>query len=496
LQDDDFSNHRLFIRTDGKHGPAGNIMNSPWGQLLESNPLFSTVNYELQNDKWEVLNTEGVSYIQRYKVAGYETLIVRLLIKLMSKFPSRIFKKEVILPNENELNLEIAYSLALQGVKVSKLKLDLYSELKHTEPDEKISLLHENISKIMRKRIKKWVTPSAVEATMSMFQSHIKKDYDQYKSLVFEYGKSIKLKKQIKRVVLMNAPGNIKGYAMAHICKKYNIPLISSQHGITLELTNSQNMMQILFDNTVADVMFSYNHKIVDAEKKSSFDNSKHYVVGMPFRLTRMKYSGTSSKSFVPIIYISTNLYHMGLSTSLKTDYCNALDESKVIEKILGKLPHYVCYKTYPDDNRRYADLDPVLKNIKACTNIEIFSKKIDMRYLISRYKIFVTAQATSTLGWPIMSGKPVVFINKRYDSPLTKDAHKALSKGIFVFDDDAPNFYNNLRDFLSQPIEEIEKLWQNKKIYRDKLIKDYFSEYEGCAGKRAARIILKEYMN
>ena len=95
------------------------------------------------------------------------------------------------------------------------------------------------------------------------------------------------------------------------------------------------------------------------------------------------------------------------------------------------------------------------------------------------------------------MSGKPVVFINQKNHSPLTDEAHKSLSKGIFVFDDDEQYFYKNIRDFLSQPINEIERLWQEKEDAREEMLKDYFSAYKnGGAGKRAAQIILREYLS
>ena len=35
------------------------------------------------------------------------------------------------------------------------------------------------------------------------------------------------------------------------------------------------------------------------------------------------------------------------------------------------------------------------------------------------------------------------------------------------LYIDDESGFYKNIREFLSQPIEEIEKLWQRKKKYR-----------------------------
>jgi len=495
LDADDFTKPRLFIFVDGKTGPIGNIMNSAWDQLLLNNPSFSMVSYTLKNDDWKMLTTQGVSYWQRFKVAGYETLIYRLSTKLTKRLPNWIFNKEVIMPNENELNIEIASVLALHGVKISEVKLDSISNDDDIALDNDITELYKAVYPIMQKRVEDWVVSSAVEITMSLFKSHLEKQLKQFKVLVSEYERVIVKNSTRKQFVLANAPGNIKGYALAYVCRKNDILLMSSQHGVTIEISKAHDIMQIAFDNSVSDIMFSYNSRIIDIEKSTYFDKSKHYCVGMPLRLIRMRQMKRTSKSTPPIVFISTNLYHMGFSLAQKTDYGNAVYEHDIVVKVLSRLPHKVRYKTYPEDNRRYADIDPVLNDLKKFDNIELFSDKLDMRYLISEHRVLVTTGATSTLGWPVMSGKPVIFINQKENNPLTDDAYISLSKGIFVFDGDDKDFYKKLRNFLSQPINEIERLWKEKKNARKEMIENYFSAYEGGAGKRAAKILLKEYI-
>ena len=496
LEESDFTDSRLFIRVEGKTGPEGNMMNSPWDQLLSCNPLFSTVDYALKNDEWSVLTTHGVSYWKRLNIAGYRTIIYRLAVKLMKKLPDWMFTKELLMPNENELNIEIASSLALHGVKITKIQPKTVSGAKNIVLSGNIEACYKVVLPIMRKRVEQWVVPSAVEITMSLFESYLEKQLNQFVLLVNGWGKVITKKSKIKQSILVNAAGNMNGHALAYICRKNNIPLMSSQHGVTVEISKAHNIYNIVFDNSVVDAVFSYNTSIVDIEQSIHFDHAKHYVVGMPMRLIGMKYKKYIDKSVPPVVYISTNLYHMGFSISLKTDYINARDEQKIIKKVLSKLPHKVRYKTYPEDNRRYADVDPVLNDVENANNIDVFSDKVDMRYLISEHSILVTTGATSTLGWPIMSEKPVVFIDNKNKSPLTDDAHKSLSEGIFIFNSEDPNFHEKLKDFLSQPIDTIEQLWFSKKHARKKMIRKYFSEYEGGAGERATKIILKEYLS
>jgi len=494
LDDDDFTDPRLLIYVDGKTGPVGNIMNSPWGQLLSPNSLLSVVNYTLKNDKWNVLTTQGVSYWKRFKVAGYETIVYRLAIKIMKRLPDWIFSKELLMPNENELNIEIASSLAVHGVKISKIQLKPFPVIENEVLDENIVAIYQKILPIVYERVEEWVPSSAIKITMLLFKSHLEKQFKQFKRLTNEWDEVIKKSYTMKQSVLANSPGSIKGHALSYICRKNNIPLITSQHGVTIEISKVHSMNHIGFDNSVADIVFSYNRKIVNIEKNTYFDKSIHHVVGMPLRLIRMNSKKTTSGLALPIVYISTNLYYMGFGLSSETDYIRAKKEQKLVTKVLSKLPHKVCYKTYPEDNRRYADSDPVLSSVKSANNIELFSKKIDMRYLISEYRILVTTCATSTLGWAVMSNKPVVFIDQKRSQPLTDEAHASLSEGLFVFDDDDENFHINIRNFLSQSIETIEELWQKKEYARKEMIKDYFSKYKSGAGKKAARIMIKEY--
>jgi len=301
-------------------------MNSPWDQVLVSNPLFSTVNYTLTDDSWSVLTTQGVSRWKRFKVAGYETVIYRLAEKLMNKIPDRMFAKEVIMPNENELNIEIASELALQGVKVAKISLDNFNDSLNVNAKEYHNEIYELVYPVIRARVEKWVTPSAIEVSMSLFKSYLNKKLLQFDSLSNQWGHILNKKSIKNRVVLVNAPGNIKGHALSYACRKNDIPLLASQHGVTVEISEAHRNISVGFDNSIADVSFAYNSKIIDVEKKTYFHHSKHYLVGMPFRNIRMKQLDVSYKTTPPIVYISTNLYHMGLFLSTKRDYGRAKD--------------------------------------------------------------------------------------------------------------------------------------------------------------------------
>ena len=93
----------------------------------------------------------------------------------------------------------------------------------------------------MRKRVEDWVVPDAVEITMLLFKSHLEEQLKKFNSLVHEWEEVISKDIGMRRAVLVNAPGNMKGYAISYVCRKAGVPLIASQHGVTLEISKSRS---------------------------------------------------------------------------------------------------------------------------------------------------------------------------------------------------------------------------------------------------------------
>ena len=95
-----------------------------------------------------------------------------------------------------------------------------------------------------------------------------------------------------------------------------------------------------------------------------------------------------------------------------------------------------------------------------------------------------MVARATSTIAWCAVSDKPLVFIDIPWDKPLRQEARQAFEEAFFVFDASSPHFFRDVREFLSQPLEEIESQWQTKAVARKSTVEQFF----GCGGKGAGR--------
>jgi hypothetical protein len=494
LEENDFIEPRLILRVEGEGGPGGNNMNTPWGKLLSINSKLLVYDVILQNDSWNTLTVDGVSWWDRIKLGGLETIIYRLATRFERYIPANFFSREVLIPSENELVIETAAALLLRGVWIRKISPSNIGNKDIDTHDR--NLLFNALRPIMYSRIRRWVTPAGIKSCENMFINELSIHLQQFDKLIAQWNPVLKENNNKTSVVLTNSPGNVKGQALASVCNILNIPIVSVQHGITIEISAFHGEVSTDLDDTVSDLALVYNRMSSKFKGKSPFSKAKFYVVGASSRHLRMKNCvHINSENIAPIVYISTNLYrgNLGQFVSWLTDYSSAKREQKIVIDVLNKLPHKLRYKTYPADNKRYADTDPVFGDVLRCNNIELFDKKNDMRYLFSGHRVLVTSVATSTLGWLVFTGKPVVFINNSCHGPLNSGAYKSFAKGLFVFDSDKKNFHRDLRRFLSQSINDIERLWQEKEVARKEMIRDYFSTYNGGAGKRAAQIILRE---
>ena len=67
----------------------------------------------------------------------------------MKIIPDRIFSKELFMPNENELNIEIASSSAMHGVKIIEVKSEFLPDIKDVSLGVNTELLYKEILPIM-----------------------------------------------------------------------------------------------------------------------------------------------------------------------------------------------------------------------------------------------------------------------------------------------------------------------------------------------------------
>ena len=132
-----------------------------------------------------------------------------------------------------------------------------------------------------------------------------------------------------------------------------------------------------------------------------------------------------------------------------------------------------IDYKPYPAI--RHLDPDPVLRAVRQQKNMSIVGTHQELRYLLGKYRLFITTKATSTVSWIVATGKPLLFIDHYCHARLSEDAKDAFSESFFLFDQRDVDFELRLKKFLKRPFDEILEEWDNKLSQRLKTIEQFF---------------------
>jgi hypothetical protein len=489
IDKEDLTERRLVIDVEDDKG----ILNPPWKKLLSNNQKSDWISVELKHKPQKNINSTRIPIFDKVRIAGFESIVYKFIIGIYNFYPKYLSKGEIAVASDNELIVEACYELIKRRYKIKPIRPKKVSlEISRTT----FSQIKKAINTTVSKYINNMVHGDLVDVCVSHYFDNLKKHLDQYTSMNNGFLSVIDSYANKTDVIFMNAPSSNKGIALYNACSG-NIPLVSAQHGVTDEICGSCKPGEVAMEINASDVFLAYNDEETQVSEKSIFKKGKGFSVGMSLRHLRMKHSPVFFRYKEPIVYISTNLYkgNGGMGGYL-TDYEKFIDEKNFIENVLAKLPHKVLYKTYPEQKIRYADMDPIFDIIKKYKNITLFEKKIDMRYLMMRHRVIITSKATSSLSWAMMSLKPLVFINSNTNSPLTYNSYNSFKKGVFLFDKDHPDFYRNITELLSYPIEKIESMWEDKALYRDDTIRRFITKYRGKAGKRSADIVENHILN
>ena len=123
--------------------------------------------------------------------------------------------------------------------------------------------------------------------------------------------------------------------------------------------------------------------------------------------------------------------------------------------------------------------------------NISI-AKDEDFRYLRAAADVLVTLSPTSTLGWCVGAGAPIVWLESAEVNPLADDDLAAAFRDAFpTVDIDRADWPDRLRDILSRSLDDIGAQWRAGSEARARLCRDAITGPAGTTGRRAGREVL-----
>ena len=265
--------------------------------------------------------------------------------------------------------------------------------------------------------------------------------------------------------------------ALASVCKERGIKIAAFQHSITREILSNVEERRVFFETSFCDVLFTMNPVAAEVAKGNNVKQPVTVIAkNWPSSFKRLREKPTKSKkSTKPALFVSTNLYSghkpNGVPPMSDGDLCDL--EIGLVERIFGRLDLEIDYKPYPAI--RQLDPDLVLNAVKRQRNMSVVGSHKELRYLLSRYRMFITTKATSTVSWIVATGKPLVFIDHYCHARLSEPARDAFANGFFLFDQSEADFELCLKKFLQRSFDDILEEWNSKSAQRFKTIEQFF---------------------
>jgi hypothetical protein len=427
-------------------------------------------------------------FLERLRMSTWASRGYRGALWLWNRIPFRPSKGTILILDENSLLKETAFEFAKRGYALRRLGVPQI-EPGHTLTDKAAEFLGRLPPKIS-KQFEKWLLPEAIGPATDQLMTEITDYVSRYDSTLDGWRKTFaSLDGDRPRAIFANRVYPAEAISLHQVANEKGLPVACFQHGVSREIGMVGDRDEIWFETTSADIFFTHTEEAARITNASELGSGRAIVAGIEqdFRL-----AGTlppNDSNAPPIWYIGT-MGHIGNFTIL-TRGMRDLDQSKfeikMIDKVLGQLPHRVLYKPYP--GCRYDGPDPVIDRARKAPRIEIYSEGQDLRYLMRNSQILITSRTASTVAACLLSSKPLVYILFP-GRPLSPTAQAAMEKGVFFFDSNEANFWDELRNFLSKPIEDLEADWKARAKDRADLISKFFDAGNGRAAILAANML------
>ncbi len=376
---------------------------------------------------------------------------------------------------ENELIREMVPPLLFKGAGLSFI-----DPLKTTKPEELSlgSINLETIGLTLHKhdiRVNIALTTEVFRKRFEFVTRYWRPFMDAAHKRVNQY-----LNESEKQVIVSNTIGGLSSASLTIAAQKKNIPVLIAEHGVSSGLSEFHKAILDLSEVSLCDKYLTCSQNAAKFHDTEVSLRGKSIVVGLakqirttPLKslqrlLVRSELKAKSSDRVV--MYLSRAIQNnmRFLPHSPENNQVHEFEKS-IITKILPHLRGIPVAKFY--DNRRVLDPHPFVGKYRAKAPV-VTIQEGDFRFLRSGADIIMMNSPMSTIGWAMGSGKPIVYIEQP-GIKLLPHIKERFQESFFYFDANKDDWEKEIVSFLSQPDEDIYKLWKSKKKQRSEFMKE-----------------------
>ena len=467
---------------------------SPWEALLKGLPAYRGAVFIPKELFPYSTNTAepNASLITRFRFEGWESKLYRGVVKASRLTKSLLRHGNILVPDDNSLIKEACWYLALKGYRPVYVPLTKPT-LVRLSADEEDSL-RVLFGPAVREAFNSVIGATYSERALDTLVGRASKTIATYRGAMEHWKQVFGALPGGKPAAVVTSRGNKPtAEALFDLCLSQDVPHVAVQHGTGLGYSPVYDATPYTAEIATCDLYLSYSAQDTSVLSRNPFRRGAPESVGLPRDLALVATRCSGLETTPPLCYVSCQALMGNVMRPIfggVTEQESTSWEIEIIEKVLARLPHRVLFKPYR--SVRYADGNPIHQAARNEKNIEVFEERLDLRYILNCPKIIIVSHASSTLSWCLLSRLPVVYLHSDKQSLLFDNVREALERATFWFDTDAPHFITILREFLSQPIEDIESEWKEMVPARDYFIERFVGSPDGQSGRRAATAILR----
>jgi len=264
-----------------------------------------------------------------------------------------------------------------------------------------------------------------------------------------------------------------RGRIIGRALKERKVPLICFDHGVGLGVTDRT---AATVGDFVCDCDDFLCHNEDNRKRLGGASEDKHQrfdVIGAPAVMRRARFpflQGLAARAHLGV----------GMRQPMLLYVCNLLANNRIQgwgqipdsyydqfrSQVIDTLPSFCgtsIVKPYP--TFRHTDPDPVL--IRSLPNRVRVAPFGEFRHLRWAADVLVLDISSSTLGWAMAPGCPLVYIDNP-SNPMSSEAREAIRDAVFFVDAiNDPDWEARLKELLEQPLGTLRATWKQKEKAR-----------------------------
>ncbi len=485
LTDDDLSAPRAIISVDYGAGHPHSNGHAKWGELLANNPDLVTLSYSAADCGVDsddpAQSPTRMQLLKYYPFSHLEYAFWRRLWLLLSRSLSR---GTLYVGIDNPAIRETLVHFARRGYAICETQRPKLGGKLAEVPTELRTLL----TPFLRDYLKSWVGKDLEDILVALFFDDLSASLGGFESAAPQWTRTIGQWRENNEkpvALLSNIPLPTAMLPLGRCLREAGIPLVLFQHGHSRELTKYLEYNKCISEETFADLFVCFDDKANEFVHANRHRIASVITSGVP-ELYHLNGRYVADSQCGEIGYIQTVIPMGGRAAAIAmtwSDLHKDRFEAELFEKSLSGLPHTVTIKPYlaPD----YPGMRKSVEIVERSPNLNLYKGRMDLRYIAGNFRVIITSRGTSTLGWCVLADRPMVYLDLPHQNPLWDDAREALEKAVFYFDMAQPGAFERLREFLSQPLDVIEREWLKRADDRRRFVQRYLDSGPRKFGKR-----------